>query len=153
MHQTTPPGVDVERTEHPPLARRRRHAHHEPTGEALWRAEAVWRDLMADRARDAVGGEPVLFGLSCANRQMLEELAELAARSSTNGRHRHVADRALVFDLARRRWMIYRLASDRGLPIRIARRVRHHRRAPRQPDRHILARRRREPVVAGKAFV
>ena len=71
-----PAGIDGERPEHPPRAALRGRVDDEAAGEALRRAEAIGPDLMADRARHAIGGEPVVFGSRPApNRQVREDLA------------------------------------------------------------------------------
>src|SRR5690242_21823043 len=49
--------------------------------------------------------------------------------------------------------MIERLASHAGLPVWIARRVRHDARAPIEADGHVLSRGRRQAVVTGDAAI
>ena len=88
------PAIDLERPEHPPLAVRRRLRQHEAAGEALARAEAFGSDLMAHRARHAVGGEPIVFVRARADRQVREDLAvpvgrrALSCATSACGRSR-----------------------------------------------------------------
>ena len=123
--------------------RGRRPGDDEPADEALARSELVARNLMAHRAGHAVVRQPVLVRRArstgrCANTWPLRPFG-----ARRRARHRHVADRALILDVRGSARVVDRFAADTRLPVRIARRVRHHRRAPVDADRHVLARRAR----------
>ena len=98
-------------------------------------------------------GEPIAFLRVGPNGKMAEDLSRPGVGSRGSARHRHVAGGARVFDLRTRRRMIERFAPHGGLPVRIARRVGHHRPAPVGPDGHVFASRSRQSVVTRKAGV
>ena len=153
VHDATASGVDLERAERPAHAVRERRGDTEVAVEAVARAEPVGSDLMADRARDAVGGQSAERRLTGApgDGQVREHLA-LAARGARDLlRRRHVARGALVLDVGRPRRVVESLAAHAGMEVRVARRVGHHGAAPARADRHVLAGRRHEVVVADDA--
>jgi hypothetical protein len=85
---------------------------------------------MAQRARDTVRGQTLIVGSAEHRRQQREHLAFLSGRVSHRSRHRHVTDGALVLNRSGAGDVIDRFPSHRRLPVRIARRIGHHRRAP-----------------------
>src|SRR5438128_485782 len=146
------PWLDLERAVLGTRVRILRRLDNEAAVEALRRTEPVFTYLMAHGARYAVGRLPSLFVVG-GERQMREYLSAFAAQLRLVPRDRHVADRAVVLDRCRRFRVIDRLAPDACLPVRIARRIRHHAGAPVEPDRHVLARRRHQAVMAREAAV
>ena len=123
-----------------------------PADEALRRAQAIRRDLMTHRARHAVGGERAVAVGAALDGKVREHLAFAAVGVRLCARHRHVAGRALVLDRALLERVIDGFAPHRRLPVRVARRVRHHRGAPRDADRHVFAAGRHQAVVARHAL-
>ena len=65
----------------------------------LGRAEPIGRDLVAERARYAVGGQPCGVRLVPAEREVGEYFAVAARRFGHGVRHGHVTPRTLVLDL------------------------------------------------------
>ena len=110
-----------------------------PPDEALARAEAIGGNLMAERAGDAVGGQPCSLPAARPTADARTPAPRPPAARRRGARHRHVTDRALVLDRVGRRRVVDGLAAHRRLPVRIARRVRHHRGAPGRADRDVLA--------------
>ena len=84
---------------------------------------------------------------------MFANTSPRAPRRRIEARHRHVAGRAFVLDRGLRARMIGDFAPHAGVPIRVARRVRHDRRAPVVADRHVLAGRRVQPAVTRDAAI
>ena len=149
------PGVDPIGTEDRPRAVRRRRLSTKLPLKLVPGAQPVGRDLMAHRARNAVGRQPV-HRRSLARRQRLA-----GARTPRLGRRRPVrcAESSACGTRRTRPECRRRVSGDRSsraaprLPVRIAGRIGHHRRPPGRPDRHVLAGRRREVVVAGHAVL
>jgi len=108
---------------------------------------------MAHRAGHAVCGKGVVGIVRAAQRQVIKNPPLASRRSVRERRHRHVADRALVFDVGGRRRVIHHLSPHRSHPIRIASGVGHHRGAPVGEDRHVFTRRRHHVVVADAAGI
>ncbi len=152
VHHPCAARVDPEWTEDG-RARCGRRVHDEAASEALRRSKPFAADLVTERAGDTVGREPAGVRPVASDGQVREDLSQPAGGSRGRSSHRHVAGRALVLDLGLLRRVIDRLASDRRLPVGIARRVGHHRAAPRGPDRHVFARWRGQAVVARQAVV
>ena len=105
---------------------------------------------MAQRARHAVVGEPI--GVTpleriVVRRKMLENAALSPFGARFGARHGHVTRGAFILDRSALLRMIDRFAAHTSLPVRIARRVRHHRRAPARANRHIFTGRCRKAVV------
>ena len=130
--------LDLERTVDRPLAGWPRRVDLEAADEALALAEVVRRDLMADRAGHAVGGQAIA-GLRLDERQVREHFALVARELRFVPRGRHVADRALVLDGRLGGRVIDDFPPDARLPVRIAGGVRHHARAPVVADRDVFA--------------
>jgi hypothetical protein len=110
-----------------------RRIHHETTDEAVASPELVLGDLMAQRARDAVGGEPVPV-LAGVERQMSEDPPFMACHLGLKASHGHVTDAALVLNRRAGLGMIDGFTSHSGLPVRITAGIGHHRRTPIESD-------------------
>jgi hypothetical protein len=72
--------------------------HHEIRVEALARAQPVRRNLMAHRARHAVGRQPAQRGVTTGDRQVRKHLALSTGRALDARAHRHVARAAFILD-------------------------------------------------------
>ena len=153
VHHRRLPALDLVRPERAPLFERRRRVDHVAAREAFWRAEPIGQNLVTDGARHTIGREQIRLVPALIERQVLEDLRGLSRRALRRVRHRHVAHRTLVLDGRGGVGVVEDFAPHGGLPVRVARRVRHHRGAPRCADRNVLAARGRQPVVAGDAVL
>src|SRR6185369_4588641 len=98
-HDRLASGIDLIRTENHTRPIRRRWLHHELAVEALPSAEPLVGDLMADGARDAVGGELLDLGaIGLVEWQVCEHLASAARRPRDLFRPRHVTLGTLVLN-------------------------------------------------------
>jgi hypothetical protein len=96
---------------------------------------------MAHRARDTVRCELVEFRIvAVGDREMREYLALAASCPRNPLGHRHVTRGTFVLDGRRMLRMIDNFAANARLPVRVARGIGHHRRAPCRPDGNILSR-------------
>ena len=75
-----------------------RPMHHETAVIALARTQLVFRDLVTNRAGNAIRRLAV-FRIVGVDGKMCEDLAGLAAQLCFIARNRHVTDRAFVFDM------------------------------------------------------
>src|SRR6476660_2283635 len=144
--------VDLKRSELGMIVGRSRCSNQKPATKALALAEILRRDLMADGASHTVLGVGVLLRVF-VERNVSEDLAKLSVQLCPVARHRHVAIGAGVLDLRFGFGMVHVLAPNAGLPVRIARGIRHYAGAPVEPDGDIFPRRSNQAVVTGKAAV
>jgi hypothetical protein len=107
---------------------------------------------MTYRAGNSVCGDRILLGIFVEG-QVRENFAETALQLGFVTRDGHVAVGATIFDDSSRFGMVQILAPHAGLPVRVARRIRHGARAPFETDRYILARWSREAVVTGQTAI
>src|ERR1700716_695438 len=152
LHQALMPDVDSEGTVLRTLVIAVGSIDGESAIEALARAQLFFRDLMTHRAGDAVFGGSVVLVVRI-KWEMCEDLRLAVLGLCLQVNDGHVAYRALVFDHRFRLGMIERLAAHTALPVRIARRIRHHTGAPIEADGNVLTRFRSHSIVAGNAPV
>src|SRR5678816_4550568 len=106
-HDRLAPGIDLIRAKDHTRPVSRRWLHDELAVEALTSAEPLVGDLMADRARDAVGGKLLqLAAVGLVERQVCEHFAFAARCARDLRRHRHVTFGAFVLNRRRMHWMI-----------------------------------------------
>ncbi len=149
-HEVLSTVVDIEGAEDLALVQRQRRIDQETAGEAFLLTEILAEDLVANRARGSVERRG---GAHRPGGEIREDLAITTADGSSEPRHGHVAGRAFVFDGRSRFGMIEYLPPHRGLPVRIPRRVRHHRGPPIETDGHVLADSGGQTAVTGDATV
>ena len=123
----------------------------EVAGEARLGPQPLVGDLVTKRAGHTVRGKQVLRGGGRTDRQVFEDGPEAAAGIRLVAGHRHVALGALILDGGGGLRMVHRFAPDRRLPVRIARRIGHHRGPPVESDGDVLAGGGGESVVTGEA--
>ena len=159
-HDGRHPALDLEGAEHRPLLARPCATRagigggdDVASGEAGCRAEILIGNLMAHGARDAVVGETIGPTAFASDGQVIEDASLRTVDTRLCSRHRHVARRATVLNRLCRRGVIGHFPPHAGLPVRIARRIGHHRRPPARADRHVFSRRRAQAVVARHALI
>ena len=152
LHDAPPAGINRVWPLHLANALRVGAGHDEAAVEAFGHAELVFRNLMAHGARHAIARQLALVRqVQVRERQTREHFAGVAGRLRHALVHRHVARGALVLNGRGLRRVIDRLATNARLPIRIPRRIGHHRRSPGGADRDVGAIGGDDLVVAGDA--
>ena len=142
--------VHVERPENLRFSAR---ADHEVAVEARFLAEVVGPDLVAGGAGHAVEREHRVGVALPRGLEGVKHVAEAALGPGQHARHRHVTGRADVFNFRLRAGMIRDLAAHTRLPVRIARRMRHHGPAPDMADGDVVSIRVGQIAVAGDALI
>ena len=151
LHQPDPVVLDLEGAEDGPLAVGPLGVNPEVAGEARLGPQPLVGDLVTQRAGHAVRGEQIRRGGGRTDRQVFEDGPEAAAGIRRVAGHRHVALGAFVLDGGAGLRMVHGFAPDRRLPIRIARRIGHHRGPPVETDGDVLPGVGDESVVTGEA--
>jgi len=152
-HDCLAPLVNGERPVSDALAGRTLLVDFEAGREALRLTEVVGLDLVTDRAGHTILGERIHRAGVAVERQMREHAALAPGKIGGIAGHRHVTGRALILDRGRGLGILQHLAPNRRLPVRIARRVGHHRWAPVLADRDTATAGTCQAVVAGHAAV
>ncbi len=136
-HDPLEPGVDLVRPVDLPLLRQRRLDEIAAIETGVF-AQVLLRDLVTDRAGDAVPGDLLLVRRE-ALFEIPENLAGTAVCHGLRPEHGHVTDRAGVLDRGLQLRMIRDLPAHRRLPIRILCGKGHQGRAPGMADRQRVA--------------
>ena len=117
------------------------------------RAEIPIGNLMAHRTRDAVLRKSIGSIAFVCDGQVIEYRPFGTVEPRLGARHRHMARRAFILNRVCRGRVIEHFPAHRRLPVRIARRIGHHRGAPARTDRDILARRCAQAVMTRHALI